>query len=253
MADALAELREALLGADEETALRATRALLEAGTEPVTVLEKGLAAAMVDLGQRWNRGEAFLPEVIAAADIFKLCSDLVEPALLARGQKKAGHLVVVGTVEGDLHDLGKNIVAAMLRTAGFEVLDLGRDVPATTFVATVAERKPLIMGLSALLTTTMLEQKAVIAALEAAGVRRLVRVIVGGAPVTAQWAAEIGADGYAANAPQAVELAQRLAVEAGPGERETAGVSAGATPDVAGDAPSRGPARSSRWGGAGRE
>ncbi len=214
MGDPLAELKEALLNADEEAAVAATRSLLEAGTEPLVILEAGLGAAMVELGQRWNRGEAFLPEVVAAAGIFKVCGELVEPALLARGQKRAGHLVVMGTVRGDLHDLGKNIVAAMLKTVGFEVLDLGRDVPADKFVEVVAERKPCLLGLSALLTTTMMEQKTVIEALEKAGLRSSVRVMVGGAPVTAQWATEIGADGYAPNAPQAVQLAQRLAAGA---------------------------------------
>lgn len=210
MEDTLGRLREAVISADEDEALRATRELLEAGTDPQAVLESGLAAAMFELGQRWNRGEAFLPEVVAAADIFRLCNELVEPALLAKGRKKAGYLVVIGTMEGDLHDLGKNIVAAMLRTAGFEVRDLGRDVPARKFVEAVAESKPEIVGLSALLTTTMLGQKAVIEALKEAGLRSGVRVLVGGAPVTAEWAAEIGADAYAPNAPQAVEVALGL-------------------------------------------
>jgi len=203
-------LREALLLADEEQALDATRQLLAAGTDPQTVLENGLAAAMLELGRRWNRGEVFLPEVVAAADIFKQCSELVEPVLAARGTKKAGEVVVIGTVEGDLHDLGKNIVAAMLRTAGFEVKDLGRDVPAAKFVQAVADTKAKLLGLSALLTTTMMNQKAVIEALKDAGIRSQVKVMVGGAPVTAEWAAEIGADAYAPNAPQAVETALGL-------------------------------------------
>lgn len=196
--------------ADEDEALAATRELLSAGSDPQAILETGLAAAMLELGRRWNRGEAFLPEVVAAADIFKQCSELIEPALLAKGQKKASHLVIIGTVEGDLHDLGKNIVAAMLRTAGFEVRDLGRDVSAAKFVAAVSELKPKIVGLSALLTTTMMGQKTVVEALQQAGVRSQVKVLVGGAPVTAEWAAEIGADAYAPNAPQAVETALNL-------------------------------------------
>jgi len=207
---AIEDLREAVLAADEEAALEATRALLEAGTDPRAILEDGLARAMTELGQRWNRGEAFLPEVVAAADIFKLCNELVEPALLARGGRRTGHLFVIGTVEGDLHDLGKNIVKVMLQTAGFEVLDLGKDVPAARFVQAVADRRPRLLGLSALLTTTMLEQRTVIEALRAAGLRDTVRVMVGGAPVTAEWAAEIGADAYAPSAPAAVETALRL-------------------------------------------
>jgi len=206
----LTQLREALLEADEDAALEATRSLLDAGADPLEILETGLAAAMTELGRRWNRGEAFLPEVVAAADIFGQCSNLVEPLLAARGERKAGRLMVIGTVAGDLHDLGKNIVAAMLRTAGFEVHDLGRDVPAAKFVETVRELQPAVLGLSALLTTTMEEQRNVIDALQAADLRSGVRVMVGGAPVTAEWADEIGADTYAPNAPQAVEAALRL-------------------------------------------
>jgi len=210
MEDDLKSLHEAVLVADEDAALKETRRLLEAGADPRAILETGLAAAMFELGQRWNRGEAFLPEVVAAADVFRLCGELVEPALAARGEKQARHLMVIGTVKGDLHDLGKNIVAALLRTAGFEVRDLGKDVPAERFVEAVRELRPKILGLSALLTTTMLEQKTVIEALTGAGLRPAVKVIVGGAPVTAQWAREIGADAYAANAPQAIEVALGL-------------------------------------------
>jgi corrinoid protein of di/trimethylamine methyltransferase len=210
----LQDLRESVLAADEEAARATVSALLEAEVEPRLILEDGLAAAMLELGQRWNRGEAFLVEVVASAEVFRQCSEIVEPALVARGQKKAGHLVVIGTVQGDLHDLGKNIVGAMLKTAGFEVRDLGRDVSAERFTRAVVDLKPSLLGLSALLTTTMLEQKVVIEALKAAGIREEVRVLVGGAPVTAEWAAEIGADAYAANAPQAVEVALNL-VEAG--------------------------------------
>lgn len=216
MEKALRDLREAVLVADDAAAMNSTRQLLASGSEPRTILEDGLTAAMLELGRRWNRGEAFLPEVVASAEVFRQCSEIVEPILTARGQKKAGHLVVIGTVHGDLHDLGKNIVATMLRTAGFEVTDLGRDVPAAAFAEAVARLKPSLLGLSALLTTTMLEQKIVIETLAAAGLRSKVRILVGGAPVTSDWAAEIGADAYAANAPQAVEVALTLV---GGGER----------------------------------
>ncbi len=210
MDDGLSRLREALLAADEEAALAAARWLLDAGVEPTAILEHSLSRGMTELGERWNKGEAFLPEVVAAADIFKRCSELIEPALAARGQKNQGPVVLLGTVKGDLHDLGKNIVAALLRTGGFEVKDLGRDVPAEAFVAAVRETKPTILGLSALLTTTMTEQRTVIEALEKADLRTSVRVMVGGAPVTPEWAARIGADAYASNAPEAVETALGL-------------------------------------------
>ncbi|MEW6547366.1 MAG: corrinoid protein [Bacillota bacterium] len=209
MSELLARLGEALLEADETAALDVTRRLLDSGVDPRAILD-AMAAAMAELGQRWNRGEAFLPEVVAAADIFRKCGEAVEPVLLASGQQRAGQRVVIGTVKGDLHDLGKNIVGAMMKTAGFEVHDLGKDVPADRFVRAVQELQPSIVGLSALLTTTMMEQKVVIEALEQAGLRSCVRVMVGGAPVTAQWAAEIGADGYAPNAAEAVEVALGL-------------------------------------------
>jgi len=221
----LDRLKEALAEADEDACLEMTRRLVETGVDPLEILESGLAAGMDELGRRWNRGEAFLPEVVAAAELFARCSELVEPALQARGQSRAGDLVVMGTVEGDLHDLGKNIVAAMLRTAGFEVHDLGRDVPATEFVRAAGELRPAVLGLSALLTTTMEGQREVIRALEESGLRSGVRVMVGGAPVTAEWAEEIGADGYAPNAPQAVDEALRLVGRAG---RTAAGPARGA-------------------------
>ncbi|HHY95946.1 MAG TPA: hypothetical protein GX513_13205 [Firmicutes bacterium] len=210
MNEALGHLQETLWGADEAGAVEETRRLLAEGVDPRVILESGLAAAMAELGRRWNRGEVFLPEVVAAAEVFRRCSELVEPVLLARGEKQASHRVVIGTVRGDLHDLGKNIVGAMMKTAGFEVHDLGKDVPAGKFVAAVRDLGASLLGLSALLTTTMMEQKAVIEALEKEGLRSSVKVMVGGAPVTGQWAAAIGADGYAPNAPEAVELALQL-------------------------------------------
>jgi len=165
---------------------------------------------MLELGARWNRGEVFLPEVVAAAELFKKCSELVEPALLASGQKQEGHRVVMATVKGDLHDLGKNMVGAMMKTAGFEVHDLGKDIPTAAIVEAVRERQPAIVGLSALLTTTVPEQRGVIVALEEAGLRGKVKVMVGGAPVTQEWASEIGADGFAPSAPEAVRVALEL-------------------------------------------
>ncbi len=135
----------------------------------------------------------------------------MEPGLLASGGRILGHRVVMATVKGDLHDLGKNMVGAMMKTAGFEVHDLGKDVPAERIVEAVRELEPTIVGLSALLTTTVPEQRGVIEALEAAGLRGTVKVMVGGAPVTEDWARRIGADGYAPNAPEAVRVALELA------------------------------------------
>lgn len=212
MAHDLEILQQALIAADPGEALAATERLLAAGVAPTTILEEGMAAAMFELGERWKRGEVFLPEVVASAEVFKRCNELVEPALLATRDPdaEANALVVLATVKGDLHDLGKNMVAAMLRTSGFDVLDLGKDVSADRIVEVVREQAPQIVGLSALLTTTVPYQETVIRRLEDAGLRDAVKVMVGGAPVTPEWAERIGADGYANNAPEAVEIARKL-------------------------------------------
>jgi corrinoid protein of di/trimethylamine methyltransferase len=207
----LETLKRALIGAELELGLAATQRLLDTSIDPTTIMEEGMAVAMFDLGEMWKRGEVFLPEVVASAEVFKRCNALVEPALLAtRSPDDVGQLVVLATVKGDLHDLGKNMVAAMLRTSGFEVLDLGKDVPADRIIEAVRERRPRIVGLSALLTTTVPYQEVVIKKLVAEGVRDDVKVMVGGAPVTPEWAEKIGADGYANNAPEAVEIARKL-------------------------------------------
>lgn len=206
----LATLRRTLMGAKREDALAATQQLLDDGVNPVLILQDGMAAAMFELGAMWTRGEVFLPEVVASATLFKMCNDLVEPALLAQGDKKAAARVILATVKGDLHDLGKNMVGAMLKTAGFEVIDLGKDTPTEKIVNAVKEYEPQIVGLSALLTTTVPQQKVVIEALRAEGLLENVRVMVGGAPVTQEWATEAGADGFAPDAPEAVQKALTL-------------------------------------------
>ncbi len=206
----LATLRTTLMGAKREDALAATQQLLDDGVNPVLILQDGMASAMFELGAMWTRGEVFLPEVVASATLFKMCNDLVEPALLAQGDKKAAARVILATVKGDLHDLGKNMVGAMLKTAGFEVIDLGKDTPTDKIVNAVKEYQPQIVGLSALLTTTVPQQKVVIEALRAEGLLENVRVMVGGAPVTQEWATEAGADGFAPDAPEAVKKALTL-------------------------------------------
>lgn len=212
MIEDLEILKQALIGADRDTALGATQRLIDAGTDPKVILEQGMAVAMFDLGEMWKRGEVFLPEVVASASVFKQCNEIVEPVLLAQrqpGDSKAA-LVILCTVKGDLHDLGKNMVAAMLRTSGFEVIDLGKDIPADKIIAAINEKEPQIVGMSALLTTTVPYQETVIKKLVAEGIRDKVKVMVGGAPVTPEWAEKIGADGYANNAPEAVEVARKL-------------------------------------------
>jgi 5-methyltetrahydrofolate--homocysteine methyltransferase len=217
MDERIAALRESLYALDGPGAVAITQELIDAGVAPQEVLQQGLAEAMLEIGRRWNAGDVFLPEVVAAAEIFKQCNTIVEPALVEAGGQTLGHMVVMATVKGDLHDLGKNMVGAMLKTAGFQVHDLGKDVPAETIVEAVREMEPTIVGLSSLLTTTVPEQRGVIEALEQAGLRRGVKVMVGGAPVTEDWATQIGADGYAPNAPEAVKLALRLAGSERPG------------------------------------
>jgi corrinoid protein of di/trimethylamine methyltransferase len=208
----LEELRGALITANRDVAVGAAQRLVDAGVDPRVILESGMAAAMFTLGEMWKRGEVFLPEVVASAEVFKRCNAIVEPILLAsKEDAEAQRLVVLATVKGDLHDLGKNMVGAMLRTSGFEVHDLGKDVPADAIVSTVRELSPAIVGLSALLTTTVPYQETVIKALTREGIRDRVKVMVGGAPVTPEWADKIGADGYANNAPEAVDVAKKLA------------------------------------------
>jgi 5-methyltetrahydrofolate--homocysteine methyltransferase len=164
---------------------------------------------MDEVGRLYECEEYFVPELLLAARAMKASLELIRPLLVARGTEPIGR-VVIGTVKGDLHDIGKNLVASMLEGAGFEVIDLGVDVAPDKFAATAKERKADLVCLSALLTVTMPSMKDVVAELGNTGIRGQVRVMIGGAPVTEQYAAEIGADGYGANAAAAVQLARRL-------------------------------------------
>lgn len=208
--ETLAQLRKGLIDGEPDDALEATRALLDAGVDPVLILEAGLTQAMLDLGEMWKIGDAFLPEVVAAAEVFTVCNATLEPVLLASANHTLSTKFMIATVKGDLHDLGKNMVISMLKVAGFDVIDLGKDVDAETIVAAVREHQPEVIGLSALLTTTLVEQRVVIEALEQAGLRDQLQFIVGGAPATQEWADAIGADAYAQHAPDAVRLAREL-------------------------------------------
>jgi corrinoid protein of di/trimethylamine methyltransferase len=212
MQEDLDVLKRALIAADMDLGIAAVQRLVDGDADPKWILEQGMAVAMFDLGEMWKRGEVFLPEVVASAEVFKRCNAIVEPVLLAQRQEgdAVNAIVVLATVKGDLHDLGKNMVGAMLRTSGFDVHDIGKDVSADRIVEVVRELEPQIVGLSALLTTTVPYQQRVIERLEAEGLRDRVLVMVGGAPVTPEWAEKIGADGYANNAPEAVEIARKL-------------------------------------------
>jgi 5-methyltetrahydrofolate--homocysteine methyltransferase len=202
-------LRQAILVGDAPAALAAARDALAAGASPVEIVTLGISPAMAEVGRLFEEGEYFVPELLMAARATKEVFQVLRPLLAQSGAKPSGH-VVLGTVQGDLHDIGKNLVAAMLEGGGFEVTDLGVDVPPEKFIAAVQQTHAQIVGFSALLTTTMPAMKTAIDALRAAGLRDSLKIMVGGAPVTRKYAESIGADGYGENAAASVALARRL-------------------------------------------
>jgi corrinoid protein of di/trimethylamine methyltransferase len=204
-----AELYDAILTGNARKAEEVTKAALAANVNPSELLSKYMVPAMDEVGKRFECNEYFVPELLIAARAMKTSLELITPKLAEAGLKGAGR-VVIGTVQGDLHDIGKNLVASMLEGGGFKVVDLGVDVPANRFVDAAKEEEGTIVALSALLTTTMTQMKLVIEALEKAGLRNKTKVMIGGAPITQQYANEIGADGYSDNASAAVGLARRL-------------------------------------------
>jgi trimethylamine corrinoid protein len=214
-ADLLREMGEAVQNFDDELARTLALKAVEAGIDPVVALEEGLAKALKEVGDRFGRGDAFITELIAAAQAMEAGAEVLNREIAKRGvSRKAVGRLLIGTVEGDIHSIGKNIVKTMLTSAGFEVFDLGEDVPAGVFVEKVREVGPDILGLSALMTTTMIKQREVIEALEEAGLRDGVKVIVGGSPVTDDWVDEIGADACGLDAGSAVKTALGLMGEA---------------------------------------
>jgi 5-methyltetrahydrofolate--homocysteine methyltransferase len=182
---------------------------LNAKIPPAKILSDGLVAGMDIVGDKFRRDELFMPEVLISAKAMQSGMEVLRPKLIEVGAKLAGK-VIVGTVKGDLHDIGKNLVGMLMEGAGFQVIDLGIDVASEKFVETVKSQKPDIIGLSALLTTTMPKMKEVIESLVEAGVRKSVKVMVGGAPVTEKFAKDVGADAYAPDAASAVEKAREL-------------------------------------------
>ncbi|MBC7223846.1 MAG: corrinoid protein [Anaerolineae bacterium] len=209
--DILKQIADSLVQGDPDATVELTRQALAAGLEPLAILNQGLMPGMETVGGRFASGEYFLPHLVVAASGMQGAMAVLEPTLRARQEAIQGAgTVVIGTVHGDIHEIGKSLVATMLSASGFQVVDLGVDVPTEAFIAKVQEVQADILGLSALLTTTMAVQREVIEALTEAGLRERVRVIVGGAPVSQEWADAIGADGYAEDAVGAVELAKRL-------------------------------------------
>ena len=203
------QLKQSIIDGDQGVALAMTQALLATGASPREILDGALLPGMEVVGQRMREGECFIPEVLLSARVMQACLDLLRPQMAAGDEAGMG-TVVIGTVEGDLHDIGKNLVGMLLQGAGFSVVNLGTGVTAAAFVAAVREHAPRIVGMSALLTTTLPHMAATIALLKDEGLRDSVKVMVGGAPVTAAYADEIGADGYGANAGMAVERAKEL-------------------------------------------
>ena len=202
---ALESIAQALQEGNADAVKTLTQAELDGGTPAKTILEKGLVAAMTVVGGRFREGEIFLPEVLLSARAMNQALALLEPHLASEGAV-ARETIVLGTVKGDLHDIGKNIVGIMLRGAGYKVVDLGADVSTQAFVKAVEEHRPVAVGLSALLTTTMLVMGDVVKSLEEAGLRDKTKIFVGGAPLTQSFADEIGADGFSENAYGAVAL-----------------------------------------------
>lgn len=207
----LTQITTCIVDGERDTTIELTRQALEVGLEPMTIIDQGLMPGITIVGDKFSAGEYFLPNLVIAGTAMQKAMALLEPELRARQQtREAAGTVVIGTVKGDIHEIGKSLVATMLSANGFEVHDLGVDVPTETFVAKVKETGADLLGLSALLTTTMTVQREVIEALEADGLRTQVKVMVGGAPVTQSWAERIGADGYAEDAIGAVRIAQQL-------------------------------------------
>ena len=209
MSDELKTIYEAVLEGDAKGASAGVEAALAAGIDPDTILKQGLIAAMGEVGQLFEANEYFVPEMLVAARAMQAGLAILKPQLAQAGATSAGK-VVVATVKGDLHDIGKNLVAMMLEGNGFEVVDLGTDASPDKFVQAVSEHQPQLIGMSALLTTTMPSMNSTIKALEEAGLRDSVKVMIGGAPVTDAYAKQIGADGYSPDASSAVRLARSL-------------------------------------------
>ncbi len=201
----LEKIKDSLVGLHIGATKRACEKALEAQVSPFTILEDALAPALNEVGRRFEAGEYFLAELIMAGEIMKECMKLLEPRMMTRNTERKGS-VVIGTVSGDLHSIGKDIVVTLLRANGFEVFDLGVDVPSERFVEEVVANKPDILALSALLTTSMPEMGKVIKALEKAGIRSELKVIIGGSPVSAEFAKEIGADAASRDAVEGVNI-----------------------------------------------
>ena len=207
MDERLKIIYDGVVNGEQKTVTAAVQAALNAGIDPATILNQSMIAAMSEVGRLFEQGEYYVPEMLVAARAMKSGLELLRPALTAANVKAIGK-IVIGTVQGDLHDIGKNLVAMMMEGAGFEVIDLGVDVPPEKFVDAVKRHKPNLVGLSALLTTTMPKMQTTMDALNEAGLRGNVKVMIGGAPVTEQYASKIGADIFSPDASAAARRAK---------------------------------------------
>lgn len=204
------QLAQAVIEGEPEEAEELAKQALEQGADPLACINEGLMKGIKEVGDLFSKGEYYLPELIIGADAMKAALDVLEPALMGNQKREVVGNVVLGTVAGDLHEIGKTLVGTMLTANGFRVYDIGVDKKPEEFIAAIKETNVEIVGASALLTTTMLQQEKLIQALEEAGIRDQVKVMIGGAPVTEEYAKKIGADGYAEDAISAVNIAFRL-------------------------------------------
>jgi len=205
------KLAQAVIDGEPDDAVALAKQAIEDGLDPLACITEGLTKGIQKVGELFANGDYFLPELIIGANAMKSALSILEPALVGDQKREVVGTVVIGTVEGDLHEIGKTLVGTMLTANGFKVIDIGPDKKASDFIKAIKESNANMVGASALLTTTMLQQENLIKALEEAGLREKVKVMVGGAPVTASYAKQIGADGYAEDAISAVDLAMRLA------------------------------------------
>jgi corrinoid protein of di/trimethylamine methyltransferase len=205
----LRELAEAVTEGEKDLVEELTEKAIAEGIEPLAIINDGLTKGIELVGEYFSAGKYYLPDLLLGAKSMEAGIKKIEP-LLGDANRESVGTVVMGTVQGDLHEIGKNIVIMMLKTAGFEVIDLGIDVPSQKFIDKVKEVKPQIVGISALLTTTVARQKEIIELLEEEGLRKDVKVMIGGAPINQAWADQIGADGYAEDATVAVEVAKKF-------------------------------------------
>jgi corrinoid protein of di/trimethylamine methyltransferase len=206
----LVQLSQAVIDCEPEQARRLAQIALDQGLDPLTCINQALTPGIQHVGELFSSGEYFLPDLIIAGEAMKEALEILEPALMSDQKRTVLGRVVLGTVEGDLHEIGKTLVGTMLTANGFDVIDIGIDKSAADFVAAVRETDAHLVGASALLTTTMLQQQKIIETLAEAGLRDRVKVMVGGAPVTQEWADKVGADAYAEDAISAVTVAKRL-------------------------------------------